>query len=71
MARSSSIWIVLRKEQILGAFTVKHEMVSYLERFGIVTDLAVTRVPDGGPADWNYTHRSQERFTAKELLGWA
>lgn len=57
MARSTYIYVVTdARKQILAAFTVKHELVSWLERQVSLTGHNVWRVADGGwarkpPAD--------------------
>ena len=55
MARSSYVYVVLTKAAyaFVGAFTVKHEMESYLKRHpGIKVE--VIRVRDGNPeAGWS------------------
>lgn len=66
MPRSTSIYLVRdEKNDIIAGFTVKHELMSYLERFGVLTGLTVTRIPDG------LRTRAPLILGAKELLGWA
>jgi hypothetical protein len=48
MARASGIWIVRRGAAICGVFTVKHEMVTYLEKQAL-TNIRVTRFQDALP----------------------
>lgn len=52
MARSSYIYVVALDEDVMGTFTVKHEMVSALRRVdtswpSLVDAYRVTRYPDG------------------------
>ncbi len=54
MARSSHIYLVRRYDKIVGAFTVKHEMVSWLERHNLFgrpamrpSGMTVDRIVDG------------------------
>jgi hypothetical protein len=48
MARSSYIYVVQDSfKGIMAAFTVKHEMESYLRKEG--SDITVTRLRDGKP----------------------
>lgn len=50
MARSTCVYVVVNDEGLpWAAFTVKHELVSFLRRLGPDVDLvpAVFRLPDG------------------------
>ncbi len=54
MARSAYVYLVLDEEETLyAAFTVKHELVTYLRRLGpaIVDVAAVFRIRDGQPGE--------------------
>lgn len=65
MSRADYIWLVQTEDgHVLAAFTVKYEMVTYLERLGVVADLTVVRLRDGQP------FKPQKSYQAKELLGW-
>ncbi len=46
MARSTYIYVVTDGRDVVAAFTVKHELVSWL-RAGRAPSLSVTRVNDG------------------------
>jgi hypothetical protein len=64
MARSAYIWVVFDEmtEDVVAAFTVKHELVTWLTRVEppIRRWYAITRMRDGGAA-----HRAH--FTMTEL----
>jgi hypothetical protein len=56
MARSTNIYVVLSEANInlgttarpLAAFTVKHELASWLDKRGWDYDWRIYRIPDGG-----------------------
>lgn len=48
MSRATKIWVVMDGGYLLGAFTVKHEMVSFGSRHGYANvGATVYEVPDG------------------------
>jgi hypothetical protein len=48
VARSSYIWVVQRHDALAAAFTVKHEMISWLEQQNAIdSGWWVIRMPDG------------------------
>lgn len=65
MSRDTHVYLVQRDSNVLAAFTVKYEMVSYLERFALLSDLKVTRLRAGEP------EFPQAELDVKELTGWA
>lgn len=54
MARSKYIYIIRNGDEIESAFTVKHEMESYLDKETRLHDSFVTiiRIRDGGDGDY-------------------
>jgi len=48
MARAETIWIVKGDIQLLAAFTVKHELETWLSKRDDLDRLTVFRLPDGG-----------------------
>lgn len=48
VARSTKIYVVFQGKQLLGAFTVKHEMITHAGRYWSgMSNLHVVEVPDG------------------------
>ena len=78
MARASYIWIVTYAypdpDVILGAFTVKHELVTWLEKQDDPTRFLILHVADGNLStsdSWaNYPHweKKPENIRAIDLL---
>ncbi len=48
MARASTIWVVTMAHDVLAAFTVKHELVTWLKQRRTLMNTFVQRTPDGG-----------------------
>jgi hypothetical protein len=53
MARSTYIWVVFNGLRMIGTFTVKHEMITWLAKQPTQSRkrLSVVRMPDGNPYD--------------------
>lgn len=58
MARSNYIYIVIEGAEIIGAFTVKHELIAFLQRQNFIR-FEVKRLRDG----WRDTLGSKEDVT--------
>lgn len=59
MSRAISIWVVTNMRHPVGAFTVKHQLISWLRKmqvqYGDISTYAVSRYRDGEPsADRKY-----------------
>lgn len=56
MARAHTVWLVTHRilKDPVGAFTVKHELVSYLQRQGAVADYEIWALPDGHPGNYSF-----------------
>jgi hypothetical protein len=49
MARSTYIWTVFKGSHLIGTFTVKHEMITWLGKRTDFYGVRVYRMPDGNP----------------------
>jgi hypothetical protein len=67
MARASTIWLIIDHNGPLVAFTVKHELLTFLECTGLKHFLCY-RLPDGGYTD-NHGCSLGRIVDKKELFG--
>lgn len=65
MGRAGGVWIVRKSFFIVGAFTVKHELISWLEKVQYtlpIEEMSIVRTFDGQP---DFT---KGYFSAKDFL---
>lgn len=64
MSRATSVWVVLdHRNDVKAAFTVRHELVSWLNLQDSLTGWTALRLPDG-----RWRDKPIGRFHAEDLL---